>query len=360
MPEIPGMETFEGTSFHSTRWPEGFEPKGKRFALLGAGASGFQIAPTIASEVEHLTIFQRTAQWVLPNPIYHQKVPTGEAWAMEHLPFYGRWLRFMMTYPGIGSGVEPFRIDPDHQDETNLSVNPSNAAIRDLLVGWMQEQLEGRPDLLEKVMPNYPAIGKRALQDDGSWFETLKRPDVDLVRTGIERITPEGVLTQDGVLHPADIICYATGFEHNQFVAFDMIGRRGTSLHAQWGDTPTAHLGITVPNFPNVFFCYGPGTNLAHSAGLFFHSEYQTMHAMDGIHRVLAADARAIEVRQEAHDQYADKLVEQIAKLVWAHPSIQHSHYKNPDGKVYTLSPWTIDEYWEMARTVNPADYLIE
>ena len=360
MPDIEGVESFAGASFHSTRWPEGFDYKGKRFALLGAGASGFQIAPTIASEVEQLSIFQRTAQWVLPNPLYHEKVPTGEAWAMQHLPFYGRWLRFMMTYPGIGAGVEPFRIDPNHEDPTNQSVNETNAHTRDYLVSWMREQLEDRPDLVEKLMPNYPAVGKRALQDNGSWFKALKRPNVDLVRTGIERITPEGILTEDGTLHPADVICYATGFKHNEFVAFDMVGRGGTSLHAQWGDTPTAHLGITVPNFPNVFFCYGPGTNLAHSAGLFFHAEYQTMHAMDAIHQVLADGARAIEVRQEAHDQYAEKLVEQISSLVWAHPSIQHSHYKNPDGKVYTLSPWTIDEYWEMARQVDPADYLIE
>ena len=98
-----------------------------------------------------------------------------------------------------------------------------------------------------------------------------------------------------------------------------------------------------MPRFPNLFLCYGPGTNLAHSAGLFFHAEFQTMHAMDAIHRVLAAGARTIEVRQDVHDRYVEELVEQISSLVWAHPTIQHSHYKNPDGKVYTLSPWTID-----------------
>ncbi len=146
---------------------------------------------------------------------------------------------------------------------------------------------------------------------------------------------------------------------HNEFLAFDMAGRGGVSLHGQWGDEPAAYLGITVPNFPNLFLCYGPGTNLAHSAGLFFHAEYQTMHAMQAIHRVLAADAHTIEVRQDVHDRYVDELVEQISSLVWAHPTIQHSHYKNPNGKVYTLSPWSIDEYWEMTREVDPDDYLI-
>jgi len=141
LPDIEGMEGFAGPSFHSTRWPDDFDHRGLRLALLGAGASGFQIAPTIADEVEHLSIFQRTAQWVLPNPIYHQKVPEGEMWAMRHLPFFGRWLRFMMTQPGIGSGVETYRIDPDHVDPDNHSVNAINAERRDLLLGWMREQL---------------------------------------------------------------------------------------------------------------------------------------------------------------------------------------------------------------------------
>jgi 4-hydroxyacetophenone monooxygenase len=359
MPDIEGIDSFAGPSFHSTRWPEDFDHRGLRFALLGAGASGFQIAPTIADEVEHLTVFQRTAQWVMPNEIYHTPVPPGESWAMRHLPFFGRWLRFLMTQAGIAAGAEPFRIDPDHHDPDHHSVNAMNAMIRDGLLAFMRGHLADRPDLVEKVMPDYPAMGKRILQDNGSWFRCLKKPNVELVRTGIERIEPEGIRTVDGVLHEADAICYATGFQHNEFVGFDMTGRDGTSLHGRWGKEPTAYLGITVPRFPNLFLCYGPGTNLAHSAGLFFHSEFQTMHAMDAIHRVLASGARTIEVRENVHDRYADDLTREIAGLVWAHPTIQHSHYKNPDGKVYTLSPWPIDAYWEMTRSVDPADYRI-
>jgi 4-hydroxyacetophenone monooxygenase len=360
MPDIEGIESFAGRSFHSTRWPDDFDHRGKRFALLGAGASGFQIAPTIADEVEQLTILQRTAQWVMPNDIYHTPVPSGETWAMRHLPFFGRWLRFIMTQAGIAAGAAPFVIDPDHHDPNNHSVNAMNAMSRDFLLEFMHMHLEGRPDLVEKVLPDYPAMGKRILQDNGSWFDCLKKANVELVRTGIERIEPEGVRTVDGVLHEVDVICYATGFAHNKFVAFDMLGRDGASLHEQWGNEPTAYLGISVPRFPNLFFCYGPGTNLAHSAGLFFHSEFQTQHAMDAIHRVLAGGARSIEVREEAHDRYVDRLTREISSLVWSHPTIQHSHYKNPNGKVYTLSPWPMDAYWEMTREVDPDDYRIE
>ena len=251
MPDIPGMESFAGPSFHSTRWPDGLDIDGSRFALIGAGATGFQIAPTIADQVAHLTIFERTAQWVIPNPMYHAKVPPGDRWAMLHLPFYARWLRFLMTFPGMAIGTEPYRLDPAYHDDSSTSVNETNAQRRDVLAQWMRTVLADRPDLIEKCTPNYPAMGKRVLQDNGSWFGCLKKPNVELVRTGIERIVPEGVVTVDGQVHPADIICYATGFRHNEFLApMEATGRNGVSLREQWGDRPTALFGITIPNFP--------------------------------------------------------------------------------------------------------------
>jgi len=360
LPEIPGMDTFAGPSFHSARWPGALDITGTRFALIGAGASGFQIAPTIADDVAQLTIYERTAQWMFPNPVYRSPVPAGDRWAQRHLPFYGRWFRFMMTYPGLSMGTAQYRIDPEFHDDTGHAVNEFNAARAESLEAWIRHGLEGRPDLVEKCLPDYPAMGKRILQDDGSWLACLCQPNVEIVRTGIARIVPEGVETVDGVLREADVICYATGFRHNEFLApMEVHGRGGVSLREQWGDEPTAHLGITMPNFPNLFCAYGPGTNLAHSASLFFHSEFQVSFALEAIRLVLMSGARTIEVRKEAHDAYAARHQAEISQLVWAHPSIKHSHYKNPAGKVYTLSPWPLDQYWELTRQVDPDDYSL-
>lgn len=360
MPDIPGMETFTGPTFHSARWPDDVDIADTRFALVGAGASGFQIAPSIADDVAQLTIYQRTAQWMFPNPVYRTTVPAGERWALRHLPFYARWFRFLMGYAGIATGVTPYRIDPEYPDGDGSAINEGNALRREQLEGWIRSRLGDRADLVEKSIPDYPASGKRILQDDGFWLDTLCKANVELVRTAIERVVPEGIVTADGTLRPADVICYATGFRHNDFLAsMDVTGRDGVSLREQWGDEPTAHLGITIPNFPNLFCVYGPGTNLAHSASLFFHSEYQTSYAMQAIHAVLRDGARTIEVRDDAHDAYAQWHQSEISQLVWAHPSITHSHYKNPAGKVYTLSPWSIDHYWEMTRTLALDDYVI-
>lgn len=358
VPEIAGMDTFEGRSFHSTRWPDDLDITGTDFALIGAGASGFQIAPTIAEQVGHLSIYQRTAQWISYNPVYRSKVPAGDHWALRHLPFYARWFRFMMTYTGIAMGTSSYVCDPDYYDRDGKAINEANAARRELQEAWLRSQLEGHPDLIEKSVPDYPAGGKRPLQDDGFWLQSLKRPNVELVRTAIERIVPDGVITVDGTHRHADVICYATGFRHNEFLApMTVTGRGGISLRDQWGDEPTAYLGVTMPNFPNLFCLYGPGTNLAHSASLFFHSEYQTTHALDVIRLTLTNGRRVAEVKRAIHDRYADWHQQEISQLIWAHPSVKHSHYKNPQGKVYTLSPWPIDQYWELTLTLDNDAY---
>jgi 4-hydroxyacetophenone monooxygenase len=277
---------------------------------------------------------------------------------LRHLPFYARWFRFMMTYPGIATGTEVYRINPDYTDDDARWINESNAVRGEAMETWIRSQLEGRDDLVEKSIPDYPSSGKRLLQDDGYWLQGLRKPNVELVRTEIARIEPDGIVTVDGVKREADVICFATGFQHNDFLApMEIIGRGGVSLREQWGDEPTAFLGVHAPNFPNLFCLYGPGTNLAHSSSLFFHSEFQMSHAMDAIHLTLTSGARSIEVREKVHDEYAEWHQREISQLVWAHPSIRHSHYKNPNGKVYTLSPWPIDQYWELTREIDAADF---
>lgn len=359
LPDIPGMADFRGPSFHSARWPDGLEITGTRFALVGAGASGFQIAPTIADQVETLEVFQRTAQWMFPNANYHKPVPEGETWAMRHLPFYGRWFRFLMFYPASGLSNERNRVDPDW-DDGGRSINAGNAQARQMFSGWIESQLHDRPDLLEASLPHYPPSAKRMLQDNGSWLTCLKKPNVSLVRTGIDRIVPEGIVTADGQLHEADIICYATGFRHNDFLApIDFRGTGGESLHARWGEEPTAYLGITIPRFPNLFCVYGPGTNLAHGASLIFQSECQINYVMSAIHEVLASGSAAIEVRDAVHDDYAERYQGEISQMVWAHWTVQHSHFKNSEGRVWTLSPWPIPTYWRWTRAVDLDDYVL-
>ncbi len=151
MPDIPGMDDFEGPSFHSSRWDHSVDHHGTRFALVGAGTSGFQIAPTIADDVEQLTVYQRTAQWMFPNPNYHRQVPDGDRWAIRHLPFYGRWFRFLTFYPGAGLAMDRSRIDPEY-DDGGLAISETHRATRELFAQIMRSQLGGDVELEAKVI----------------------------------------------------------------------------------------------------------------------------------------------------------------------------------------------------------------
>ena len=359
LPDIAGMDDFEGPSFHSARWDDTVDITGTRFALVGAGASGFQIGPAIADQVSHLTVFQRTAQWMFPNMKYHDPVPPGDTWAMRHLPFYGRWFRFLTFYPAAGLSMAGNRVDPSWDDPDGLSISEASLGRRAVLSDWIRSQVGDDDELFDKMVPDYPTAAKRMLQDNGSWIRCLTRDDVELVRSGIERVVSDGIVTVDGTHHPADVICYATGFRHNDFLwPLDIVGRGGLTLRDHWGDEPTAYLGVTVPEFPNLFCLYGPGTNLAHGASLIFQSECQVDYVMSALRSLLVGGHRTLEPRADRHDEYVERYASEIAQMVWAHWSVRHSHFKNPEGKVFTLSPWPIPVYWEWMKNFEPDDYV--
>jgi 4-hydroxyacetophenone monooxygenase len=358
MPEIDGIDDFAGPSFHSARWDRSVDYRGKRVAQIGAGASGFQLAPALAADVEHLTVFQRTAQWMIPSPNYHRAVPDGDKWAMRHLPFYERWFRFLTAYPGAGLHMDFSRIDPAYDDSDGSAISATNKITGELFLALMAEQIDDDPELLAKVTPDYPATAKRTLQDDGTWLRCLQRDNVDLVRTPIERIVPDGVVTTDGVHHPVDIICYATGFRHNDYLwPMTITGRNGVTLREFWGDEPSAYLGMTVPGFPNFFCLYGPGTSLAHGSNLIFQSECQVHYVLDAL-RVLS-DHAAMEPTEAAYLDYVARYRSEIDKMVWSHWSVKHSHFKNPDGKIHTVSPWPVPTYWNWTRAVDLDAYAL-
>ena len=359
LPAITGRDDFAGPAFHSARWDHSVDLTGKRVALIGAGASGFQIAPAIADEVAHLTVFQRTAQWMFPNPNYHETVGPGVQWALRHLPFYGRWYRFLLFWPACDGGLEAARIDPAYDDSDGRAVSETNEFTRQMFTDWIVSQIgDDDPDLLAKVIPDYPATGKRTLQDNGSWLTTLTRPDVDLVREGIDHIEADAVVTTDGVRHEVDVIVFATGFQANRFLfPIEVAGRDGAVLAERWGERPSAYLGITVPGFPNLFCLYGPGTNLAHGGSLIFHSECQMRYITGCLDLLLSSGAKAMEPRPEVHDAYYQRTQQELKGLVWSHPSIRHSWFKNADGDIHVLSPWRLVDYWAWTKAPDPADF---
>ena len=353
IPQIKGLEHFQGDMFHSSQWPHFDAISGKKVAVVGSGASAFQIVPSIAKSSKELTIFQRSPPWMFPNPQYHEEVDDRKKWLLENLPFYSRWYRFLLFYPGSDQLLDSLLIDPTWKARSD-SINEANDAMRELFTSAMLEQISDQ-SLVEKVIPDYPPFGKRMLQDNGAWLEALHLPNVTLLSKEVECMSSKGVVSS-GKEFEFDTIIFATGFKaQNFFYPINIDGGSG-SFEKIYRDSPSSYLGITFSSLPNFFAMYGPGTNLAHAGSIIFNSECQINYICSAIEYMLSNDLKVIRVKPEIEKQYQDKFDMRHEKMVWQHPKVS-SWYQNSIGKVVTTSPWRLVEYWNWTNNFNQDDY---
>ncbi|GAB5450137.1 MAG: NAD(P)/FAD-dependent oxidoreductase [Halioglobus sp.] len=357
LPAIEGLDSFQGKWCHSADWDESIDIAGKRVLVVGSGASAFQIVPTIAATAQHLTVFQRSAPWMFENPIYHEPVPDGKKWCLQHLPFYARWFRFLLFWPACDGAYDTIFVDPDwpHQER---SIGELNDFVYNMFSEYIKGQVGDDEELLAKVMPDYAPMGKRTLQDNGSWLAALKRDNVDLVTCGVTRADAAGVYDEQGQFYAADVIIYATGFQTDKLLwPMEICGRGGLMLSEQWGGEPAAYLGVTVPDFPNFYCMFGPGTNLAFGGSLIFNGECQMRYIMACLKSQMQRGAATLECRRDVFEDYYRRFRELHAQLIWEHRSIKSSFYQNDDGKVTLLWPWKILDMWRWTKAVNTDDY---
>ncbi len=199
-PDIPGRDSYAGVAFHSAQWNHDLDLRGKRVAVIGTGASAVQFIPEIAPDVGELLVFQRTPPWLGPTPDYHDRVSPGLQWLYGHVPSYSEWNRFWIFWRMGDGALEGVRVDPDWEPK-GAAVSAANDLVRMVLTGYLGMEFADRPDLLEHVVPAYPPGAKRLLRDNGVWARTLKRDNVTLVTDAIREITPNGIVTADGVEH---------------------------------------------------------------------------------------------------------------------------------------------------------------
>ena len=358
-PDVEGLGSFEGPAFHSAEWRHDVDLKGKRVAVIGTGASAYQFVPEIAPEVAELKVFQRTPPWGLPAPHYHDDVPEGVKWLLEHVPYYDKWYRFWLFWMATDGFLPMVKADPAWNGGP-AAVGPENAMLRELCAQAIAEQVADRPDLLEKVVPQYPIGGKRAVLDNGVWLAALKRPNVELVTERIARIEPKGVVTADGTLHEADVLIYGTGFQASNFLSYLKVkGRGGRDLHEAWGGDARAYLGITLPGFPNLFLTYGPNTNIVVNGSIIFFSECAVRYIIGCLKLLADTGAVALEPRQEVHDAFNARVDEANQGWAWGSPHVS-SWYKNALGRVSQNWPFGLIDYWRATLAPNPEDYVLE
>jgi cation diffusion facilitator CzcD-associated flavoprotein CzcO len=323
-PEIPGLDSFVGTRFHSARWNWDHDLAGERVGVIGSAASAVQFIPEIAPVVGHLTVFQRAANWVLPK---------------EDTPYTEEQLEQFRAHPDeVAANRQAIfdRVDPliSFSSDEMLRLS-TEAGLRNL------EAVQD-PELRRRLRPTGPYGCQRPLISN-DYYPTFNRDNVELVTEPIERITPAGVVTCDGVEHEFDTLVIATGFQTTRFLsAIEVTGRDGLQLEKAWADGAHAYLGITTAGFPNLFMLYGPNTN---NGSIIYMLECQAEYAVQAVDWMDRDRVAWIDVQPEAEAAYNEQMQHDLDTVgVWASGNC-HNYYRGAGGYIVTQWPHSMSEY---------------
>lgn len=338
-PDIPGLDTFQGTKFHSARWNHDHDLSDETVAVIGNGASAIQFVPEIAPKVKQLYIYQRTPNWIVPKPDRLYSQPEQKLWKM--FPFIirlHRWLQYLTL-------------------ERNFLAFRTGSFFGKLFekqgLKAIEEAIDD-PDLRQKLTPDYPAGCKRILLSN-DWLPALARDNVEVVTARASEVSTDSIADDQGVARKVDTIIYATGFEATQFLApMDIHGLGGVSLNAAWAKGAEAHRGITLTGFPNFYMLYGPNTNLGHNS-IIFMIECQVNYALKCIKALRERKLAYLDVKKGAQSAFNETLQNDLARSVWAEGC--GSWYKNAEGKVTNNWSSFTARYWWETRNPDFAEY---
>lgn len=316
IPDIEGLAEFGGTVFHSARWRHDHDLGGERVGVIGIGASAIQFVPPVAAEAGHLTLFQRSPNYVAPKP--DREFRSWERWAMRHVPGARRAYRASIYW----------------RLEARFNLMRRNSWMGRLLQQQFRKQIQPMiSDRLpaEALVPEYPPGCKRVLIAD-DWYPALLRPNVEVVTAGVERITPTGVVTAEGREHPLDTLIFGTGFHTTEFLTpMKVTGTEGRDLNDVWSAGAVAYLGLSVAGFPNFFLLYGPNTNLGHNSILFM-IEQQVGYVLAALDELDRRGAVSMDVTEGAQARWDREMLRRAGDTVWAEGC--HSWYKTDDGRI--------------------------
>jgi cation diffusion facilitator CzcD-associated flavoprotein CzcO len=336
MPDIPGIEEFAGTMFHTARWEDGHDLRGERVALIGSAASAVQTAPEIAPIVGQLDLYQRTPQWVLPK---------------QDTPFTDAQLRTFRDHPEQAAQLRREIWTQLERailfDDPDLNTSSENAARRNINV-------VNDPDLRRRLTPDWRYGCRRPLLSN-VYYPIFNRNNVALVDKPIDRMVANGVVLADGEVRAADTVILATGFRTTLYLAaLDVTGRDGMHIRDAWRGGAVAYQGITTAGFPNLFMVYGPNTN---NNSLITMLELETGYAVRHIRRMLDSGVSSSEISWDAMRRWNAQLQTDIAGIsVWR--SDCGGYYRSTSGLNVTQFPYTMTRYGEMLAMEDRAAYV--
>lgn len=348
-PELPGRETFAGISVHSARWDTSLDLAGKRVAIIGAGCTAVQIVDACVDEVEHLTVFQRQPHWVAPRKRLTDDVPEYRRYLGRHVPYYAKWNR-LKSYWGTADNNYPVILQDPQWAKTHLSISPANDVLLQMCMEYIDTTFGAGSELAKKVTPDFAPYGKRIIRDPGGYYAALTREHVDVEASEPAGVNAKGIVTQDGRQLDLDVIIYATGYHLDFLSTIDILGRGGRKLTDEWGDSPRAYRGGTVPGFPNLFINSAPNYSPGHGAGANFSMEVLSHYVIECLQLMAQRGATTMEVRQEAYEAYVAAIDEAMANTVWCHTPNAHTYYRSGSGRVVVATPYRLVDLWHQHR----------
>ena len=339
IPDLPGLERFEGTTFHSATWDHDHALEGERVAVVGTGASAIQFVPKIAPRVGRLHVFQRTAPWIMPRP--DRPLKGWERRLYRVLPAAQLLMRAGI-YWARESFVFGFRNPRIMRRAERLALRHLQRQVRD-------------PQLRRKLTPSYRMGCKRVLISN-DYLPALGRGNVEVVTDAIREVRPRSIVTADGTEREVDTIIFGTGFHVTDMPAAERVrGRDGRTLAEHWQGSPQAHMGSMVAGYPNLFFLVGPNTGLGHNS-IVFMIESQVNYVLDALALMRARGAAELDVRPEAQAAYNARIQEQMRGTVWTSGGCA-SWYLDANGRNTTLWPTFTWPFRTRTRRLEPAEY---
>jgi len=352
MPEIKGLQGFEGKLIHSATWDADYDISGRRVAIIGTGATSIQLVPKVAERAAQLDVYQRTAIWLLPKP--NPELSARVQAALRAMPFLQtllRWFANLFVEISMGMGFVNYSKFPWIFD-----------AIERRLVEFIRSEVKD-PELQEKLIPKYSFFCKRP-SFSNTFYATLNRANVEVVTDPIARVTANSIVTMSGEEREIDVLICATGynvFDRSCMPGYEVIGREGRNLGEFWEtERYQAYEGASVPGFPNCFLFMGPYS--AAGASYFTMIDTQSKHMQRCLREARRRGTNYVEVKQSAHDRDFAKVNRRRGKLVLfaGNCAPANSYYFNKHGDAPGLRPATGFEHWLRSRFFSLRDYSFE
>ncbi|ASR01203.1 AMP-binding protein [Gordonia rubripertincta] len=343
MPAVPGIETFEGPSFHSAEWDHDVDLTGKRVAVVGSGASAIQVVPAIADQVAEMTVLQRSPNWVM--------------WKSRRRP--GAFQTSLMRYSKLLRKLHHNVLFLAYETRYPLVLRLANP-VRKLSQWWLIHTIKKHvsdPAEVRAAIPKYRLLCNRLLLSN-DWYPTIGRDNVHLVGSAVTAVDPEGITVEDGRHVNADVIVWCTGFKASEFlVPIKVQGRDGRDLHSEWANGASAYLGMTYPGFPNFFMLFGPNTNSITNTIVFLLERQARYIRMAIDHKERSGDA-SIEVSTDTYERFQGWLDGKLQQTVFTDSC--PGWYTNEDGKVTAMWPASHLAYARATADFKPHEYVRE